>query len=419
MICIIAARLNLILWHCDIVTAFLNADLPPEIEMYIKFSHGILVDDCEYALLKKSIYGLKQAPREWNKMSHSILVDNFQGLTQSSKDPAFYFLVSPTLTVFLTVHVDDYFIACDPPTWYQSVFLPTLRRHINVVDLGQASSVLGMVVSQSDHCVVLSQEHVISDIEERYGLKDSRPVYTPMDPKFNPLPAKESDPVLPFRNLLGELLWVARCTRPDILFAVNKLSRYNNGYSDVHWQALLRIAKYLCTTKSQKLHFRPSTNTGYTLTCYVDADWAGCAETRRSTTGYILYLCGAPLAFHSKRQKIVTLSSTEAEVYALSAATSEIEAIVQMISEFEKVDLPVIVHEDNKGAIALSENQLYNTKSKHIPLKEFRVRELVENGDIKISYVSSSENIADLFTKPLADKKFSTFAKSILQGLSD
>jgi hypothetical protein len=266
-ICILAARDKLTLWHCDVVTAFLHADLPSDVCMYIKFPSGIVVDECEYALLNKSIYGLKQAPREWHKLSHSILLESFPGLTLSSKDPSFYHLCTPTLTVFLTVHVDDYFVACEPSSWYEDVFLPTLRKHISVTDLGQATHVLGLVISQYHNSVVLSQENVILDLQERYGLEDSRPVYVPMDPNFDPPTSPQCDLSLPYRSLLGELLWIARCTRPDILYAVGKLSRYNNGYTQVHWQALLRVAKFLCTTSSQTLQFHPNCEDNLVLSC--------------------------------------------------------------------------------------------------------------------------------------------------------
>jgi hypothetical protein len=376
-----------------------------------------VVDDCEYAHLHKSIYGLKQAPREWHKLAHGLLLKSFPGLTLSSKDPAFYHLCSPTLTVFLTVHVDDFFLACDPPSWYQEVFLPNLRKHVSVVDLGIANHVFGMVVSQAHNCVVLSQESVILDMQERYGLVDCRPVYIPMDPKFDPPTAPTCNLALPYRNLLGELLWIARCTRPDVLFAIGKLARYSNGYDEVHWQALLRVAKYLCTTSSMSLKFTPTQESTVNFSCYVDADWAGCAETRRSTTGFIVYFCGCPLSFYSKRQKSVTVSSTEAEVYALSEALSEVQNLQQMVSEFAGVERPILVHEDNKGAITISENPVYNKKSKHIPMHRLRIRELVENGDVKISYTPSSENVADLFTKPLPHTDFSIFAKCVLHGV--
>jgi hypothetical protein len=418
LVCILAAQKNLQLWHCDVVTAFLNADLPKDIDMYIKFPSGLTIDGCEYAKLIKSLYGLKQAPREWHKLAHTILLENFPGLQVSHKDPSFYFMSTPNVTMYLAVHVDDFFLACDPPTWYHDVFLPTLRKHINVLDLGLATHVLGITITQSDHCVMLSQENVILDMQERYGLTDCKPVYLPMDPKFDPPSSPTCDPILPFRNLLGELLWIARCTRPDILFAVNKLSRYNNGYQDVHWQALLRVAKYLCTTSSKALQFSPMVEENFQLTCYVDADWKGCDETMRSTSGYILYFCGAPLSFYSRRQKSVTISSTEAEIYALSEAVTEVLSITQMVSEFAHVQLPIIIHEDNKGAITLSENQVYNSRSKHIKMHKFRVRELVESGDVRISYIPSSQNVADLFTKALPLPAFQLFSSAVLKGVS-
>jgi hypothetical protein len=130
-------------------------------------------------------------------------------------------------------------------------------------------------------------------------------------------------------------------------------------------------------------------------------------------------LCGAPLSYYSKRQKSVTVSSTEAEVYALSEALSEVQNIQQLVSEFAPVDHPIVVHEDNKGAITISLNPVYNTKSKHIPMHTLRIRELVENGDVTISYTPSSENIADLFTKALPQQPFSLFSKAVLQGVSN
>jgi hypothetical protein len=112
------------------------------------------------------------------------------------------------------------------------------------------------------------------------------------------------------------------------------------------------------------------------------------------------------------------VSSTEAEVYALSEALSEVQNIQQLVSEFAPVDLPIIVHEDNKGAITISQNPVYNKRSKHIPMHSLRIRELVENGDVKITYIPSSENVADLFTKALPLQPFSLFAKVVLQGVS-
>jgi hypothetical protein len=129
-------------------------------------------------------------------------------------------------------------------------------------------------------------------------------------------------------------------------------------------------------------------------------------------------MCGAPLSYFSKRQNSVTVSSTEAEVYALSEALSEVQNLQQLISEFSPVDRPIMVHEDNKGAIIITQNPVYNKRSKHIPMHSLRIRELVENGDVNITYTPSSENIADLFTKALPLQPFSLFAKAVLQGVA-
>jgi hypothetical protein len=128
-------------------------------------------------------------------------------------------------------------------------------------------------------------------------------------------------------------------------------------------------------------------------------------------------MCGAPLSYFSKRQNSVTVSSTEAEVYALSEALSEVQNIQQLVSEFAPVELPILVHEDNKGAIIISQNPVYNKKSKHIPMHSLRIRELVEKGDVHISYTPSSENVADLFTKPLPSTSLTLFAKAVLHGV--
>ena len=174
-----------------------------------------------------------------------------------------------------------------------------------------------------------------------------------------------------------------------------------SGASKYAYKEFLRTTKFVLDTKEFGLLLNVNTTKEkWEMIAYTDSDYAGDKDTRRSVTGFVIYLRGVPVSWKSRGQKSVTLSSTEAEFVALSEAAKEIKFIVQILESMKmKVELPIIVRVDNVGAIGLSKNLSTSQRTKHIDVRYNFVREFVEDEFIKIIFVKSKENHADIFTK--------------------
>jgi len=202
------------------------------------------------------------------------------------------------------------------------------------------------------------------------------------------------------------LLFLVKYSRPDIANAVRELSKANDGATENHMRMLLRVIKYVLMTKNKVLRFRVH-NRRPILRGFSDSDWAGDKDDCRSITGYCVYFMDCLVAWKSRAQKNVTLSSSEAEYVAVSEICSEIK-FIKMILKFLKieVDEPVKIYCDNVGAIFMSHNAKAGARTKHIDIKYHFIREQVENGTVEIIFVRSEENDADIFTKNVGKMAF-------------
>jgi hypothetical protein len=208
----------------------------------------------------------------------------------------------------------------------------------------------------------------------------------------------------PYQQAVGSILYLTQCTRPDIAYAVNNVSRYNNCFGKSHWIAVKRIMRYLKGTAHMKLAFRKQH--GHRIYGYTDADWAADMDERKSCTGYVFIRSGCAITWNSRRQQTVALSTTEAEYMALSAASQEAIWLKQLEDEFFNSCKPVNIFCDNQSAIKLVENNGYSARSKHIDIRHHFVREKFVEKKISINYVNTEENVSDALTKPLAKAKF-------------
>ena len=176
-----------------------------------------------------------------------------------------------------------------------------------------------------------------------------------------------------------------------------------DGADELAYKELLRVIKFILDTEDYGLHIDPIKNDDagiFNMEVYSDSDYAGDAETRISITGYCLFLQGVPICWRSKSRKSVTLSSSEAEYIALSEAAKEIKFVYQILDSIGiKVALPIIVRVDNIGAIFMSENVTTTQRTKHVDIRYNYVREYIQDGFIKIIFVKSEDNKADIFTK--------------------
>jgi hypothetical protein len=219
---------------------------------------------------------------------------------------------------------------------------------------------------------------------------------------------------VPYRSAVGTLLYLVTGTRPDIAVAVGAVSRFLENPGEEHWVAVKRIMRYLKETINYTLTINPKS---LELIGYCDADWAGDPDTRRSTTGYIFRLGGAPICWRSKRQQTVALSTSEAEYMALASA-SQIAVWLRRLLEdlsFEQKQATTIF-EDNQGCIAMAKNPITHERTKHIDIKYHFVRELIEDKKIAIQYIPTEDMLADIMTKGLARDRHQRICTAI--GLS-
>ena len=219
-------------------------------------------------------------------------------------------------------------------------------------------------------------------------------------------------PKWPYRELVGALMYVPTCTRPDIMHAVGEVAKYCAKYGKQHWIAAKRVLKYLKTTMDYSIVF-DGKNKGELLG-FPDASWASDLDSRRSTTGYVFFFNGSVVSWKSKRQPTVATSSTEAEYMALYSATQEAVWLRRLLSDMGCArGLATTIYEDNQGCIALARNPVFHARTKHIDIKYHFLREKVEEGDIELEYRPTDEMVADGLTKALGRVKHASFVKGL------
>lgn len=252
-----------------------------------------------------------------------------------------------------------------------------------------------------------SQEAYINDLLIDSGLADCNAVSTPMVPntrlRVDDCPPKEEhneERTTTYRSLIGGLRYLADMTRPDIAFAVGELSRFLNNPGEVHMQAAKRVLRYLKGTKHWKVRF--DCNKELTLFGYSNSDWGGDLDTRRSTSDYIFKMCGGPVSSKSKKQKMVTVSSTEAEYVAGSKAAQDAVYLRQILADLGfKQEEPTILYEDNEGCIAFSQNPGNRERTRHIDIRYHNLRGRVADGTVRLVPCATGNMVADIFTKAL------------------
>lgn len=202
-----------------------------------------------------------------------------------------------------------------------------------------------------------------------------------------------------FRELVGTLVYASVCSIPETMYAVSSCSQHLKAPGEEHWQAAKKILRYM---KENTFSITYKQSAGLTLSCYCDSDWSGDQDDRKSTTGYVLYLAGAPVSWKSRKQRTPCLSSSEAEYIAASEAAQEIVHLRTLLYEMGvKQELPTPLYCDNQSCISLAKNPIQHSRVKHIDTRFHFIRRMVKRGSIAPIWISSKNNPADIFTKPL------------------
>jgi hypothetical protein len=216
-----------------------------------------------------------------------------------------------------------------------------------------------------------------------------------------------------YQSMIGGLMYAAICTRPDIAYAVTTLSQYSSNPGPEHWSACKRVFRYLSGTRSYGLVYG-NTREDIISVGYSDADYAANPDDRKSISGYAFMLGGAAHSWSSKKQTTVATSSTEAEYTALAHATRFAVWSRYLLDEIGYTqEEPTVIHEDNQAALALARDPQFHARSKHFDVQNHFIREKIENSTINPVYCTTEDQLADVFTKPLARPKHEKFTRAL------
>lgn len=387
----------------DVETAFLNGQITSDI--YVKQPEGFSNGSSEVFKLYKALYGLKESPRLWYECFHQYMND--LKFVRNNCDYCLYYKITKNVTIYILLYVDDLLICSNNKTNLSDI-KQKLSLRFNMKDLGTISNYIGIGIKYDKmRNMLLSQKSYIESLAEKFDIINCNKTYsTPMEVNLKLQKNHCLTDNLKYRNIIGALLYVSTATRPDISFSVNYLSRFQNCYEEIHFKYAMRILKYLYITRNFNLIYTKKSNFKI-IDCFVDSDWAGDTNDRKSTTGYIIRLYENPIYWKSHKQKSVTKSSTAAEYVALSEAISEILIMREILKAF-KLNLtnPVQVYEDNSGAISITKYGNYTKNAKHIEIQYHFVHENYLAKVIDVIKIKSEDNVADILTKALGKQKF-------------
>ena len=318
--------------------------------------------------------------------------------------------------IFLVVYVDDIVITSSDKLGIGKLKV-FLQNHFQTKDLGTLKYFLGIEVARSKQGVNLCQRKYVLDLLEETGLLGAKPAETPMEPnvKLSSDTGEVFEDPGRYRRLVGKLNYLT-ITRPDISFAVSVVSQFMQNPRISHWDAVLRIVRYLKGAPGRGLLYKPRGK--LEVVGYTDADWAGSVNDKRSITGYCTFLGGNLVTWKSKKQTVVARSSAEAEYRAMAHTTCELVWLRNLLQEIGfRMDKPMKLYCDNQAALHISSNPVFHERTKHIEVDCHFVREKVLAGKINTKHVGSNDQWADLFTKALSSGKVNYLCNKL--GLYD
>jgi hypothetical protein len=313
---------------------------------------------------------------------------------------------------YLLLYVDDIVLTASSTHLLRKVIL-ALQREFAMKDLGELHHFLGMQVQRTADGMVLSQRQYMLDILDRVGMAECKPCTTPVDTSPKTLADSRAPVADPsdYHSLVGALQYLT-FTWPNIAYVVQQDCLHMHDPREPHLAALKRILRYIRGTLHLGLHLRSSTQDD--LVVYSDADWAGCPDTRKSTSGYDVFLGDNLVSWSSKRQNNVSRSNAEAEYRVVANGVAEASWLRHLLHELHiPIRRATIVYCDNVIAVYMSSNPVQHQRTKHIEIDLHFVREKVAMGVVRVLHVPTTSQFVDVFKKGLPSSVFTEFRSSL------
>jgi hypothetical protein len=384
--------------HMDVKSAFLNGELLEDV--YVEHPPGFVVKGQEMKVLHliKALYGLRQAPRAWySKLDDSLIKLGFQ---RSTSEHVVYLRGTGTHRLVVGVYVDDLVITGGNSQDIE-LFKEEMKATFKMSDLGLLHYYPGLEVTQREDGITICQSAYAAKILENAGLSGCNPSDTPMEARLKLSKHNTSPEVDPtkYRSIVGSLRYLVN-SRPDLAYAVGYVSRFMERPTTEHLVLVKRVLRYIAGT----LHFGCyyQRKKGALLEGYSDSDLAGDVDTRKSTSGILFFLGSSIITWQSQKQKVVTLSSCEAEYIVATTAACQGVWLARLLAEFkgEKVRA-YSLKMDSQSAIQLSKNPVFHDCNKHIDTRYHFIRECVVHNRVRLEFIRTAEELADILTKAL------------------
>ncbi|CAI5517521.1 unnamed protein product [Closterium sp. Naga37s-1] len=401
----VAAQRDYELHSLDFSTAFLQGSLHEEIWLRRPPGFTGSFPPSTHWSLRRPVYGLRQAPREWHDTLRTPLAP--LGFAPSTADPSLFLRTDTSLPPFyILVYVDDLVFATADIEALALVKSELQKRH-TCTDLGELRSYLGLQITRdrARRTITLTRSHMVQQVLQHFGFTWSSAQATPLATGHSlsaPPSDKSVEPSGPYPELVGCLMYLMTCTRPDLAYPLGLLARYvaPGWHRKVHMDAAKRVLRYLCSTSGMGLVL--GGRSSVVLTGHSDASWVDDQATQRSSQGYTFSLGSGSVSWRSTRSSSVLSSSCEAEIYATAMAAQELRWLTYLLTDLgERPRSPPVLYVDNKATIALCEEHRLEHRTKHIALRYFLARELQQRGQLRLRYVATQANTADIFTKAL------------------
>jgi hypothetical protein len=390
------------LYQMDVKSAFLNG--PIKEEVYVEQPPGF--EDSKYTnhvyKLSKALYGLKQAPIAWYECLRDFLIAN--GFKVGKADPTLFTKTIANDLFVCQIYVDDIIFGSTNKSTCEE-FSGIMIQKFEMSMMGELKYFLGFQVKQLQEGTFISQTKYNQDILTNFGMKDAKSIKTPMGTNGHldlDTGGKSVDQKV-YRSMIGSLLYLC-ASRPDIMLSVCMCARFQADPKEVHLRVVKRILRYLVHTPKFGLWYLKGST--FDLIGYSDADWAGCKIDRKSTSGTCQFLGRSLVSSASKKQNSVALSTVEAEYIAAGHCCAQLLWMRQTLRDYDYKLTKVPLLCDNESAIRMANNLVGHSHTKHIAIRYHFLRGHQQRGYIEIAYVSTKEQLVDIFTKPLDEKTF-------------